>query len=50
MTLAEWRGRFREQRVAFRLAREVVRRWRRESADPQTPEGQAVPAHTLLPM
>ena len=30
MTLAEWRERFREQQVAFRLAREVVRRWQGE--------------------
>jgi type III restriction enzyme len=48
MTLAEWRSRFREQQVAFRLAREVVRRWHGEGGS-DTTEGQVLPAQTLFP-
>ena len=56
MTLREWRAQFREQQVAFRLAREVVRRWQEEqappvvegdpagsSADPPSGQGEQVP-------
>jgi type III restriction enzyme len=47
MTLAEWRGRFREQQVAFRLAREVVRRWHGEQGAGE--DDRALPAQTLFP-
>jgi type III restriction enzyme len=49
MTLTEWRGQFREQQVAFRLAREVVRRWRDEQAAPDADGDPALPAQTLFP-
>jgi type III restriction enzyme len=49
MTLAEWRSRFREQQVAFRLAREVVRRWQGEAGDGEAAEGRVLPAQTLFP-
>lgn len=49
MTLAEWRGRFRAQQAAFRLAREVVRRWQQEQAAPGDGDNPALPAHTLFP-
>ncbi len=49
MTLEEWRGQFREQQVAFRLAREVVRRWRDEQAAPEADGDPALPAQTLFP-
>ena len=43
LSLKEWRSRFRDQHVAFRLAREVCMRW-------QTDNGaNAVPPHQLFP-
>lgn len=49
MTLQEWRGQFREQQVAFRLAREVVQRWQQEQAAPAGVNTPALPAQTLFP-
>jgi type III restriction enzyme len=43
LSLKEWRTRFRDQQVAFRLAREICDRW-------QTDNGaEAVPVHQLFP-
>jgi type III restriction enzyme len=43
LSLKDWRAMFRDQQVAFRLAREVCRRW-------QTDNGAAaVPVHVLFP-
>jgi type III restriction enzyme len=49
MTLTQWRGRFRVQQVAFRLAREVVRRWQQEQDAPHDGAHPALPAQTLFP-
>ena len=43
LSLKDWRSRFRDQQVAFRLAREICDRW-------QTDNGaEAVPVHQLFP-
>ncbi len=49
MTLKEWRRQFRVQQVAFRLAREVVRRWQGEQSAPGDASDHALPAQTLFP-
>ncbi|KAA0592930.1 type III restriction enzyme [Azospirillum lipoferum] len=43
LSLKEWRSRFREQQVAFRLAREVCARWQSDNG------AEAVPVHQLFP-
>jgi type III restriction enzyme len=40
--IAQWRAGFRDQQVAFRLAKEAIHEWRGE-------HGTAVPLHTLFP-
>jgi type III restriction enzyme len=47
MTLADWRARFREQQVAFRLARDVARRWQQAQAGQE--KAAAAPAQTMFP-
>ena len=49
MTLKAWRRQFRVQQVAFRLAREVVRRWQDEQSAPGDGNDSALPAQTLFP-
>jgi type III restriction enzyme len=48
LNLDEWRKLFRVQQVAFRLAREVVRRWNERHTDTGG-DGEAVPVHALFP-
>ena len=43
LSLEEWRSRFRDQQVAFRLAREICRRWQADKG------AEAVPLHRLFP-
>ena len=40
LTLREWRAKFRDQQVAFRLAREVCRRWQEENSKDSVPATQ----------
>ncbi|HYN76280.1 MAG TPA: hydrolase, partial [Lamprocystis sp. (in: g-proteobacteria)] len=53
LDLVEWRRQFREQQVAFRLAREVVRRWQGQQSAPADGDSDspdyALPAQTLFP-
>ncbi|WP_020507778.1 BPTD_3080 family restriction endonuclease [Lamprocystis purpurea] len=49
ITLKEWRQQFRVQQVAFRLAREVVRRWQGEQSATGEGNEHALPAQTLFP-
>lgn len=43
ISLAEWRGLFREQQVAFRLAKEICKRWLEDNG------AEAVPTQVLFP-
>jgi len=43
LSLDEWRSRLRDQQVAFRLAREICRRWQDDRG------AEAVPVHRLFP-
>lgn len=43
LSLREWRSRFRDQQVAFRLAREICSRWQADNG------AEAVPVHRLFP-
>jgi type III restriction enzyme len=43
LSLKEWRTRFRDQQVAFRLAREICRRWLEDNG------AEAVPVQVLFP-
>jgi type III restriction enzyme len=43
LSLKEWRLRFRDQQVAFRLAREICTRWQADNG------AEAVPVHQLFP-
>ena len=43
LSLREWRARFRDQQVAFRLAREICSRWQADNG------AEAVPVHRLFP-
>lgn len=43
LSLGEWRSRFRDQQVAFRLAREICSRWQADNG------AEAVPVHCLFP-
>jgi type III restriction enzyme len=43
LSLKDWRSRFRDQQVAFRLAREICARWQVENGT------EAVPVHQLFP-
>lgn len=43
LSLRDWRARFRDQQVAFRLAREICDRWLSDNG------AEAVPVHTLFP-
>jgi type III restriction enzyme len=43
LSLKDWRAMFRDQQVAFRLAREVCRRWQADNG------AAAVPVHVLFP-
>ncbi len=49
ITLTEWREQFRVQQVAFRLAREVVRRWQGAHTQRSGDNDHALPAQTLFP-
>jgi type III restriction enzyme len=48
LDLQEWRKQFREQQVAFRLAREVCRRWQEQQAGDDSNQGD-IPVQTLFP-
>jgi type III restriction enzyme len=43
LSLSDWRSRFRDQQVAFRLAREICSRWQADNG------AEAVPVHSLFP-
>jgi len=43
LSLKEWRGLFRDQQVAFKLAREICRRWQSDNG------AEAVPVQVLFP-
>lgn len=43
LSLGEWRAQFRDQQVAFRLAREVCRRWQEENGKDAIPISQLFP-------
>ncbi len=43
LSLKDWRARFRDQQVAFRLAREICDRWQADNG------AEAVPVHQLFP-
>jgi type III restriction enzyme len=43
LSLKDWRAMFRDQQVAFRLAREICRRWQSDNG------AAAVPVHVLFP-
>ncbi len=43
LSLNDWRSRFRDQQVAFRLAREICIRWQADNG------AEAVPIHSLFP-
>ena len=49
LTLIEWRKQFRDQQVAFRLAREVCLRWEHEQGSVGDSDEGAVPPHALFP-
>jgi type III restriction enzyme len=49
LTLARWRKQFREQQVAFRLARAVCARWANEQCDVDDEEALAIPVQSLFP-
>jgi type III restriction enzyme len=49
LTLSDWRKRFRDQQVAFRLAREVCRRWDQHQGYAGGAEDESVPVQTLFP-
>ena len=43
LSLDEWRTHFRDQQIAFRLAREVCKRWQADKG------AEAIPVHSLFP-
>lgn len=49
LTLAGWRKQFRDQQVAFVLAREVCKRWQQEQGDCAEKDEMAVPLQSLFP-
>lgn len=49
LTLIEWRKQFRDQQVAFRLAREVCKRWEQEQGFATESDEGAIPTHVLFP-
>ena len=49
LTLASWRKQFRNQQVAFRLAREVCVRWESEQGVATAEQNDAIPMQSLFP-
>lgn len=49
LTLASWRKQFRDQQVAFVLAREVCNRWQKEQGGEAEKDDVAVPLQSLFP-